>query len=274
VAEAVGLLAEHGDDAKVLAGGQSLVPLMSLRLSSVGHVVDINSVEGLDKIESTGGEVRIGALVRQADAERDPTVTAQVPLVARALAHVGHFQIRNRGTVCGSIAHADPSSELPAVALTLGATMEAEGPRGRREIAASDFFESIWTTTLSPDELLVAVRFPVWGAGSGHGVAEVARRHGDFAMCGSTCSVTMSGGKVTRAAVALFGVSTTAVRVPAVEEALLAAGTSVDLKAVTTAAGAALSPTEDIHASADYRRRVAATVMQRAITQALKEAGQ
>ena len=164
VGEAVLLLAEHGDDAKVLAGGQSLVPLMSLRLSSVGHLVDLNRIAGLDTIGRSNGHLRIGALVRQSAAEHSAIVVTEAPLVAKALPHIGHFQIRNRGTVGGSIAHADPASELPAVALALDAMLEATGPNGARRIASTDFFHGQWQTALAGDEMLTAIDFPVWGA--------------------------------------------------------------------------------------------------------------
>ena len=188
--DAVGLLAEHGDEAKVLAGGQSLVPMMSLRLATFGHLVDLNKVAGLDTIERSNGHVRIGALVRQSTAEHDATVAADARLVARALPHIGHFQIRNRGTVGGSIAHADPASELPAVALALDATIEAAGPGGNRDIAAADFFQGTWQTALDDGEILTGVRFPVWDGASGFAVEEVTRRHGDFAICGAVVGVT------------------------------------------------------------------------------------
>lgn len=271
LSDAVALLTQHGDDAKVMAGGQSLVPLLSLRLAMISHIVDINNVPGLDTIEVKGDEVRISALVRQADAEHSEVIAQNTPLVAKALPNIGHFQIRNRGTVCGSIAHADPSSELPAVALTLDATMEVVGPNGSRDVAARDFFESIWTTTLQSDEILAAVRFPIWKGNCGHGISEVARRHGDFAMVGATASIEREGNAIKRASVALFGVGSTAIRVPSVETALVAGGMNTDVVAATRAAGAALDPTEDLHATADYRRRVAAVVMQRAIADALKE---
>ncbi len=166
IEDVVDLLVEHGDDAKLLAGGQSLVPMMSLRLAAYPHVVDLGRVEGLDAVERRDGRVRVGAMVRQAVAETDPTVAA-IPLLARAIPHIGHFQIRNRGTVGGSIAHADPASELPAVALALGAEMEATGPAGVRRIPAASFFESTWQTSLAPDEVLTAVEFPVVGGGDG-----------------------------------------------------------------------------------------------------------
>lgn len=272
IGDAVGLLAEHGDEAKVLAGGQSLVPMMSLRLASFGHLVDLNRVAGLDAIERADGHLRIGALVRQARAEHDATVATEAPLVAKALPHIGHFQIRNRGTVGGSIAHADPASELPAVALALDATMEAVGAGGDRDIAASDFFESTWQTTLADDEILTAVRFPVWGAGSGFGIHEITRRQGDFAICGAVCGVQVDGDRVTKATIALFGIAATPVRATTAEQALMASGAGADLGAIGQEAAASLNPSTDLHASGGYRKQVAAVVVRRALTTALQEA--
>jgi carbon-monoxide dehydrogenase medium subunit len=272
VGDVVGLLSEHADEAKVLAGGQSLVPLMSLRLATFGHLVDLNRVASLDAIERSNGHVRIGAIVRQATAEHDATIASDVPLVAKALPHIGHFQIRNRGTVGGSIAHADPASELPATALALDATIEAAGPSGTREIAAREFFEGTWQTALADDEILTAVRFPVWGAGSGFGVAEVARRHGDFAICGAVAGMQLDGDRVVKASIAMFGVGPTPVRATSAEQALVAAGTGADLAAIGREAAAPLTPTGDLHASGDYRKQVAAVVVRRALTEALEEA--
>jgi len=272
VGDVVGLLAEHADEAKVLAGGQSLVPMMSLRLATFEHVVDLNRVVGLDTIERTNGHVRIGATVRQARAEHDPMVASEVPLVAKALPHIGHFQIRNRGTVGGSIAHADAASELPATALALDATIEAAGPAGTRQIAACDFFEGPSQTALADDEILTAVRFPVWGVGSGFGVAEIARRHGDFAICGAVAGVQLDGDRVVKAAVALFGVGPTPIRASSAEQAFVAAGAGADLTAIGREAAAPLTPSSDLHASGDYRKQVAAVVVRRALTDAIKEA--
>jgi carbon-monoxide dehydrogenase medium subunit len=272
VAEAVGLLGAHADEAKVLAGGQSLVPIMSLRLAAFGHLVDLNRVVGLDVIERSNGDLRVGAIVRQATAEHDVTVALHVPLLAKALPFIGHFQIRNRGTVGGSIAHADPASELPAVALALDATMEAAGPDGTRDIAATEFFESMWSTALAEDEILAAVRFPVWGAGSGFAVEEVARRHGDFAICGTACAVTVEGERITRAAISLFGVDSTPVRATAAEAALVAAGVGADLAEIARHASEPLDPSDDIHASGAYRRQVAGVVVRRALAKAIEEA--
>ena len=266
------MLAAHADEAKVLAGGQSLVPLMSLRLASFGHLVDLNGVAGLTSIERGDGEVRVGALVRQVTAEHDSTIATDVPLLAAAMPHIGHFQIRNRGTVGGSLAHADPASELPAAALALGATMEVDGPSGVREVAAAEFFESTWQTSLAADEILTAVRFPVWGSGSGFAVEEVARRHGDFAMCGAMCAVTLDGDAVTRAGISLFGVGATPLRATAAEQALTVAGAAADASEIGRLAAVDLNPWSDIHASSEYRRQVVAVLVRRALTTAIQEA--
>lgn len=272
VSEVVALLDEHGDAAKPIAGGQSLVPMMSLRLASFEHLIDLNGVSELNQVSVHGDSLRIGAMVRQSTAEHDPQVVKSAPLVAKAIPHIGHFQIRNRGTVGGSIAHADPSSELPAVALALDATIEAVGPNGSREIAAKDFFVSTWETSLVDGEILTGVRFPIWSGKCGFVVEEVARRHGDFALVGVAAAVQVDGSKVTKAAIALFGVGGTPVRASEAEQALIAGGTAADLEAVGKLAAMNLAPSDDVHASGDYRKSVAATIVARAIAKALKEA--
>jgi aerobic carbon-monoxide dehydrogenase medium subunit len=272
VAEAARLLVEYGDDVKVLAGGQSLVPMMSLRLSSIGHLVDLNRIDGMNTIRRVDGALRVGALVRQAVAEHDVGVAADVPLLAKSLPHIGHFQIRNRGTVGGSIAHADPASELPAVTLALDATIEATGPNGTRFIPAGDFFVGYWQTTLDPDEILTAVHFPVWTGRCGFAVEEVARRHGDFAICGAVCGVEVAGDHITRAAIGLFGVAGTPVRASAAEAALIAGGASTDLADIARLATEDLDPAGDIHATGAYRKQVAAVVVRRALAAAVAEA--
>ncbi len=191
VADVASLLAEHGDDAKVLAGGQSLVPLLAMRLTRFPHIIDLNRVEELRGIERQNGHLTIRAMTRQAAAEYDTTVASAAPLVARALPMIGHFQIRNRGTVGGSIAHADSASELPAVALALDAELEAARAGSSRRIPAADFFEGTWTTTLEPEELLTAIHFPVWEGRCGFVVDEIARRSGDFALAGVACAVAL-----------------------------------------------------------------------------------
>jgi carbon-monoxide dehydrogenase medium subunit len=274
VAEATAVLAEHGDEAKVLAGGQSLVPMLALRLARFQRLVDLNGVIELQAIERRDHEVRVGAMVRQATAEHDGVIAAGVPLLSRALPHIGHFQIRNRGTVGGSTAHADPASELPAVALALDAELELAGPRGTRAVAAKDFFVSMWTTTIADDELLTAIRYPVWTGRCGFAVEELARRRGDFALAGVACGVTVDGDdRVSRAAIGLFGMGATPVRATTAEQALIgqpAAG--ADLAAIGILAADAAEPIDDIHAPASYRRKVGAHLVQRALGVALREA--
>ncbi len=270
--EAIGALADG--DAKVLAGGQSLIPLMSMRLASFERLVDLRAVPALQGCGRVNGSLRIGAMTRQADAEHDSTVRGDVPLLAVALPNIGHFQIRNQGTIGGSIAHADPAAELPAVALALDATLEAVGPGGTRRIPASEFFLATFDTALDDAEILTAVEFPVWGAGSGFAVEEMARRSGDFALVGAMCGVHVSSGRIDRATIAMFGVGSTPIRCSTAEQGLI--GESVDGLAaadVAREAAAGLDPPSDVHASAAYRRHVGATMVERALVKALEEAG-
>jgi carbon-monoxide dehydrogenase medium subunit len=276
--DVVALLAEHGDEAKPLAGGQSLVPLLALRLARYGHLVDLERVAGLAGIEDGGDALTIGAMVRQRAAERDERVAQLAPLVHRALPFIGHFQIRNRGTVGGSLAHADAASELPAVALALGADLDAVGPGGPRTVAADEFFTGRWATALAPDELLVRVRFPRWTGRCGFAVDEVARRHGDFAMVGVAVALGLGAdGRVDRARLALFGVDATPVRAPAAEAALVG-HTPEDLadpkarQEIGALATDDLDPPEDVHATGEYRRRAGAVVVARSLGRALAEA--
>jgi carbon-monoxide dehydrogenase medium subunit len=274
VEEAIALLAEHGDEAKVLAGGQSLVPLLALRLSRFEHLVDLNGIAALQGVSHDGGSLVVGAMTRQAVAEHHPEVAAAVPLLHRALPHIGHFQIRNRGTVGGSTAHADPASELPAVALALDAELVAVGPSGTRTIPAREFFRSMWTTVLEPDDVLVALRYPIWTGRCGFAVEEFARRHGDFAIAGVACAVEVgSDDRVTRAGIALFGMGPTPVRADAAEAALVGEPVrGLDGRAVAAAAVAGTEPNDDIHGSGGYRRRVAAHLTEVAIGRAIEEA--
>ena len=270
VDDVVGLLAEHGDDAKVLAGGQSLVPMLALRLTRFDHLVDVNRVGSLSGIDVRDGELRIGATARHRAVERSDDVATAVPLLSRATAKVGHFQIRNRGTLGGALAHADPAAEQPAVALALDATMEITSSGGTRDVPAAEFFQGTWTTSLEADDLLTAVRFPVWTGRCGTAVEEVARRSGDFALVGAVCAVALGDDdRIERAAVALFGVGGTPVRATAAEDALTQGASVEDAGA---AASAAISPTDDLHATASYRRSVAAVVVQRAVERAQEEA--
>jgi carbon-monoxide dehydrogenase medium subunit len=274
VADVVGLLGEHGDEAKVLAGGQSLVPMLALRLTRFEHLVDITRVEELHGIARSNGSLRIASATPQAVAEHEPLVAAAVPLLGRAIPHIGHFQIRNRGTVGGSLAHADPASELPAVALALDATFEATGPSGAREIAASEFFIGTWTTALGDDEVLVATRFPVWEGRVGFGFGEVARRSGDFALAGVVAAVGLDDDdRIERVAVGLFGVSSTPVRATSTEAALTGQPAAADtVKGAALAGAAELDTVSDVHATGSYRRRVAAHLMETALDAAIEEA--
>lgn len=264
--EALALLAEHGDDAKALAGGQSLVPMLALRLTRFEHLVDLNGIADLQRVERGPDAVTVGATVRQRAMEH----LTEVPLLARATPLVGHYQIRNRGTVGGSLAHADPASEYPAVALALDAELEITSTRGTRRVAAEDFFVGTWTTAIAPDELLVATRFPAVSGSCGFAVDEVARRFGDFALAGVACAIRCDdAGAVAGAAIALFGVAATAVRAPAAEAALVAGASVAD---VAHEAVRHVDPPDDVHASGATRVRIARAVVTRAVTAALEEA--
>jgi carbon-monoxide dehydrogenase medium subunit len=273
VAETVGLLAGLGDEAKLLAGGQSLVPMLALRLARPEHIVDLNRVSELFRVEHADGVLTVGAMVRHATAARHPEIVAAAPLLARAAPYIGHFQIRNRGTVGGSLVHADPAAEHPAVAVALDAEMEAIGPSGARRIPAAEFFESTFMTTLAPDEVLVAIRYPDWGPGSGFAVEEVARRSGDFALAGVGCGVQVADGAITRSAVAMLGVAGTPVRLGAAENALTGAHVQgLAIADIARDAVAMLQPPTDVHAGGDYRKQIAAMLVTRALTRAIEEA--
>ncbi len=262
--EAVTALAEHGEDAKVLAGGQSLIPLMSLRLARPTALVDLNGVAELSSI-AVNGMTSIGAMTRHRAVERSADVAKQVPLLAAAVPYIGHVAIRTRGTIGGSLAHADPAAELPAIALALDATFEATSTRGTRTISAADFFVGYFTTALEADEILTKVTFPNAAPGTGVSVQEMARRHGDFAMVAAAASVA-PGGDVR---IALINVSDRPVR--AVEaEAAMRQGAQID--EVAALAARDLEPTADLHASAAYRRSVAQVLVRRALTEAAARA--
>ncbi len=273
--EAVRLLAELGDEAKVLAGGQSLIPMLSRRLAVFEHLVDVGRIDELAGIERRDGELWVGAGTTEAAIERSPEVAAAAPLLARATPLIGHVQIRNRGTVGGSIAHADPAAEYPAVALALEAEMEVLSPRGRRTVAAADFFTGLWSTALAPDELLAGVRFPTWTGRCGFAVEEFARRHGDFAVAGAAVGLAVGpDDRVSRCAIGLIGLGPTPVRPVAAEREILGARpTDVDPDELGRAALSGLGEIpSDLHGSAGYRRRVGAAMVARAWTAACTEA--
>jgi aerobic carbon-monoxide dehydrogenase medium subunit len=270
IAETVAALAQHGDDAKVLAGGQSLVPMLNLRLARPAVLVDINGVAELDSLREADGWVHIGALKRQAAVER--WADTHLPLMAEALRAVGHAAIRNRGTVAGSVAHADPASELPALLLCLDGAAVARGPGGDRVIPAGELFRAPLTTSLRPDELVTEVRFSLPRPDAGWGFAEVARRHGDFALVGAAALLWLDGaGRVDGARLALFGVGGTPVRGSAAEALLTGQAPSAErIREAARAAAAALRPDGDLHASAGYRSEVAAVLAERTLTAALE----
>jgi aerobic carbon-monoxide dehydrogenase medium subunit len=279
-AEVVGLLGELGDGAKILAGGQSLVPILALRLTAFDHLIDLRKVEGIRGIARRNGEVRIGAATTQATIERSAEVATAVPLLAKATPFVGHFQIRNRGTIGGSLAHADPAAELPAVAVALDASLEILSPSGTRTVPASEFFVGMWGTAVGEDELLTAATFPVWEGRCGFAVEEVARRHGDFALAGACVGVALDdAGRITRCAIGLLGLGPTPVRAHAAEAAALGVAVgdaAVEASAASEVGRLAVEDLEDVpsdvHGSADYRRRLGAVVTARAWRKAVEDA--
>jgi carbon-monoxide dehydrogenase medium subunit len=263
--EALALLAEHGDDAKVLAGGQSLVPLLNFRLAAPALLVDLNQIPALAMIDIAGGAVRVGALCPQRDLERHEAALAACPLLRLALPYVGHVATRNRGTVGGSIAHADAAAELPRVLQTLAGEVEVTGQSGARLVPAEEFFVSHLTSCLEPDEIVTEVRFPVTGDGWGAGFAEVAPRHGDYAVCAVACALRVEGGVVAEARLGAGAVADRPLRLSAAEGAL--AGTRCEpevLEAAATAARAAVEPSDGMHASAEYRRHLTGVLVTRA----------
>ena len=275
VKEAVELLAEYGDDAKILAGGQSLVPMLAMRLTHFENLVDISRLDDLCGIDLVDGEVVIGAATTHALVGLDDEVAESVPLLTLATPHIGHFQIRTRGTLGGAVAHADPAAEYAAIALALDATIEASSARGDRQIPAAEFFTGLWENALAPDEILRAVRFPVWSGRTGFAVHEFARRHGDFAIAGATVAVELDGqDRVARCGIGLLGLGSTPERGTAAEEAVtgrLVTELAADEIGALAMSGLADVP-NDLQGSASYRARVGAAMVSRAWTDATTEA--
>jgi len=273
VSEALELLAEHQDEASVLAGGQSLIPLLALRLAQPAVLIDINGVAELYGVSAKDGWVTVGAMTREYMAEESETVADAVPLLAAALPLIGHEAIRNRGTVGGSLAHADPAAELPAVARALDAEFVVRGRPGERVVPAAEWFEGYLTTSRRPDELLVEVRFPAARPGTGVSFQEVARRHGDFAMVGLGTSVTLSDGVITDARLAFAGVSDVPARATGAEDLLAGERPSAGLfDEAARRAAADIDPPADLHGSAEYRKKVAATLVRRGLREAVDNA--
>lgn len=269
VDEAVAALAASNGEAKVLAGGQSLVPMLNFRIVDTPIFVDINGIQDLDRIEeTTDGGLRIGALARHFALETSDLVKDRFPVLQEAMKHVAHLAIRNRGTIGGSLSHADPAAELPTMAVLLDAKIITARASGGREIAAADFFVAPLTTTLEPDEIIVAVELPGLAPGTGWGFEEFAQRRGDFAVAGVSAIVSMDGKSVTESRIALMGLHDTPVRAHAAEAALLDDG----IDAAAAAARLDAEPMNDLHGSADYRRHLAEVLTRRVLTAAMERA--
>jgi len=273
--QALALKAEYGEEARFLAGGQSLIPAMNFRLARPSVLIDINGLADLAGVDGSGKEVRVGALTRYHALERNQDFLKSCPLFADALPHIAHPQIRNRGTIGGNLSHADPASELPAVAVAMGARMRVKSPRGERELAAADFFVGLLSTDIQPDEMLVEVAFPRPAARSGSCFMEVARRRGDFAIAGVAAILTLDDGhRCSDIRLALCGVGETPVDASSAVASLI--GQACTEKAINEAAGAvqdAIEPSGNVHASADYQRHVAAVLTCRVLTAAQQRAG-
>ena len=268
VDEAVAALAANAD-AKVLAGGQSLVPMLNFRLIDAPLFVDISGIEILAGIaEAADGGLRIGALTRHYALETSDAVRQRFPMLHEAMKHVAHLAIRNRGTIGGSLSHADPAAELPTLSVLLDAIIETANPAGGRQIAAQDFFLAPLTTALAPDEIVIAVYLPGLPEGAGWGFEEFAQRRGDFAVAGAAAIVVRDGDRVTATRIALMGVHDTPLRAEAAEQAMMSDG----IEAAATAAQEAAEPINDLHGSAEYRRHLVGVLTRRALTAAYERA--
>jgi len=276
--EALRILGDAEREGRVLAGGQSLMPMLNCRLLSPEVLVDINRIEALNRMDVAKDSLTVGALVRHADLLHDDGVRAGWPLLFEATKQVAHPAIRNRGTVCGSVAHNDPAAEHPSVLVTLDGTVVIAGAAGRRELPAEQFFTGILSTALQPGEMVVALRYPRAPAGTGAGFVEFARRLGDFAMAGAAATLTMRDGVCERVRLTIVGMGEGPFRARAAEEVLTARRLSTDdcRDAFAEAAAkvtAAVEPADDVHASSSYRRHLAGVMTQRALEIALARAG-
>jgi aerobic carbon-monoxide dehydrogenase medium subunit len=269
IEEAIALLGQYGPDAKVLAGGQSLLPMMKFRLARPSVLVDLRWVQDLAYVRQVDGTLAFGAMARLSSLESDQT-RVRCPILAEAAHHIGHPPIRHQGTVCGSLAHADPAAELPVLALVLDAELIAAGPNGTRLIPARDFFVSMLTTSLGPDEILTEARFPVLRPENGWGFSELSRRPGDFALVVAAATLQVgTSGMVADARIALGAVADRAIRCPEAEAALLGQGGGKEAFAAAAAVAVEpLEPPSDVHAAGDYRRHLAKILVERALAQA------
>lgn len=273
VEAAVAMLVDAGGEAKVLAGGQSLVPMLNFRLLRPAILVDINRIPGLASIEEGADAIRVGALTRHYQLETSPVIAAHLPVLRAAMTHVAHLAIRNRGTIGGSLTHADPAAELPMMALLLDATISVASPKGKRTIAARDFFLGALSVALEPDELVTEVVFPKLPPSTGWGFEEVSRRHGDFALATIGVTLTVADGKIAEARIAIAGADERAVR--AGEAEALLKGRALEsnlLDGASKAARACVNPNTDLHASSDYRRHLVGVLTAKALSAAWKRA--
>jgi len=260
--EAIALLGEK--DARLLAGGQSLIATLNMRLSSPSLLIDINGLNGLNVISEKNGMIEIGALARHAQAERSDIIARHAPLIARAMPYIGHPAIRNRGTLGGSIAFADPAAELPACLLALDGEVEASGPKGKRTIKAGDFFKGLFETALGPQEVLTAIRVPAADKGARVGFAELARRHGDYAIVGLAASAHVDGKGLSNVRLAYFGVGDTPVRAKKAEAALAGGNIEAAVDALD------LAPNDDVQATAKVKKHLAGVLLRRVADQLLE----
>ena len=268
VADAVGLLSRL-ENAKLLAGGQSLMPMLNMRYVLPDHIIDLNKIEALSYLRESNGVLEVGAMTRQRDLEFSDVVKARFPLIHEAILNVGHRQTRNRGTVGGSLCHLDPSAELVTMAAAHDATVTVAGPNGTRDIPFADFPVAFMTPALEPNELLTTVKFPRWPAGHGYGFVEFARRHGDFAIASAAALLEMdSGGKIKRASLTLGGVAVGPVRMTNVEKALMGQTPSEDLFRQLCEECRKVDAIDDVHAPASYRQHLAAVMSRRALVAA------
>ncbi len=269
------MLTEFGDEAKVLAGGQSLIPLMALRLSQPAHLIDVGRLPELAAIREQNGTVSIGASVRHVEVERSALVARTAPLATAAMPYIGHRAIRNRGTACGSLAHADPAAELPAVALASDATFVVRRAGGERTVPAAKFFLGYLTCDVEPDELLVEWRLPSWPVTAGWSVQEVSRRHGDFALMGMAAMIDIDPvGRISSAALSLFGAASTPIRVDAAETVLIGERPSPGLfDAAAEVVKRQLDPPGDLHGTVAYRKHLGAVLTRRCLAEASARLG-
>jgi aerobic carbon-monoxide dehydrogenase medium subunit len=273
VEDAVGLLARL-ENAKLLAGGQSLMPMLNMRYVLPDHVIDLNKISALSYLREEGGTLAIGGMTRQRDIEFSDLVKAKFPLIHEAVLNVGHRQTRNRGTIGGSLCHLDPSAELVTMGAAFDATVGVQGPKGKRDIAFADFPAGFMTPAIEPDEMLISVRFPAWPKGHGYGFVEFARRHGDFAITSAAAMLEEdAGGKITRASLTLGGVAVKPQRMRNVEKALVGQKASEDVFRAACEECRKVDAIDDVHAPASYRQHLAAVLSRRALVAAHSRVG-